>query len=297
MANSLYARNECFTWCNTDSKSQDQIDVTKVYAVSDLHVSYRQNRDIVEAIRPHPEDWLIIAGDVGETPDQLEWTLQTLVGRFHKLVWVPGNHELWTLPDDRVQLRGESRYRYLVEICRSIGVLTPEDPYPVVVCNDTKYLLVPLFLLYDYSFHPTNMNQQEALAEAWRSDIICADEFYLHSDPYSDQAEWCRVRVEWTAKKLEQVSSQHQLVLISHFPLRHDLAQLPHIPIFSLWCGTKHTEDWHKRYPVAVVVSGHLHLRGVKWRDGVRFEEVSLGYPYQQSNARPYQVLRQVIPE
>ncbi len=35
------------------------------------------------------------------------------------------------------------------------------------------------------------------------------------------------------------------------------------------------------RFPVKVVVSGHLHIRGTSWRDGVRFEEVSLGYPRQ----------------
>ena len=136
--------------------------MTEIYAVSDLHVSYPENRAIVQAIPPHPKDWLIIAGDVGETPAHLEWALKTLITKFYKLIWVPGNHELWTLPNDRIQLKGESRYRYLVELCRDMNVLTPEDPYPVVVCNETTYLLAPLFSLYDYSFRPPNMSQEEA---------------------------------------------------------------------------------------------------------------------------------------
>ncbi|WP_428669704.1 hypothetical protein [Roseibium sp.] len=35
------------------------------------------------------------------------------------------------------------------------------------------------------------------------------------------------------------------------------------------------------RFNASVVVSGHLHTRRTDWRDGARFEEVSLGYPRQ----------------
>lgn len=39
--------------------------------------------------------------------------------------------EVWTPREDPVQLRGEERYRYLVELCRGRDILTPEDPYAV----------------------------------------------------------------------------------------------------------------------------------------------------------------------
>ena len=67
--------------------------------------------------------------------------------------------------------------------------------------------------------------------------------------------------------------------MINHFPLRQDLAVLPRIPRFSIWCGTRRTEDWHLRFRAEAVIYGHLHIRGTHLRDGVRFEEVSLGYP------------------
>jgi hypothetical protein len=85
--------------------------------------------------------------------------------------------------------------------------------------------------------------------------------------------------------------------LINHFPFREDLVRLRRIPRFSIWCGTRRTEDWHRRFPVAVVVSGHLHIRSTTYRDGVRFEEVSLGYPrdwQQEQGIQPY--LREILP-
>ena len=61
---------------------------------------------------------------------------------------------------------------------------------------------------------------------------------------------------------------------------------LPRIPRFSIWCGTRATEEWHRRYPIDTVVYGHLHMRETHTLDGVRFEEVSLGYPKQWNAAR-----------
>jgi hypothetical protein len=80
-------------------------------------------------------------------------------------------------------------------------------------------------------------------------------------------------------KRLAEAARRGPLVLINHWPLRRDLVRLRRIPRFSIWCGTRRTEDWHLRFGARVVVSGHLHVRATDWRDGVRFEEISLGYP------------------
>jgi hypothetical protein len=50
-------------------------------------------------------------------------------------------------------------------------------------------------------------------------------------------------------------------------------------PEFALWCGTERTADWHRRFNAVAAVYGHLHIPRTTWYDGVRFEEVSLGYP------------------
>ncbi|MER8073317.1 4'-phosphopantetheinyl transferase superfamily protein [Streptomyces sp. NPDC094034] len=100
----------------------------RLLAVSDPHIVHEENRALPrERIVPRsPGDWLIVAGDVSETVAGIEWALDLLDRRFARVVWASGNHELWTRKSDPVQLRGEERYRHLVEICRRLGVLTPE---------------------------------------------------------------------------------------------------------------------------------------------------------------------------
>jgi hypothetical protein len=86
-------------------------------------------------------------------------------------------------------------------------------------------------------------------------------------------------------------------VLINHFPMREELVRLWRIPRFSIWCGTKRTRDWHKQYRARVIVSGHLHIPRTDWIDGVRFEEVSFGYPQQRPPGYTIEsCLREILP-
>ncbi len=272
----------------------------KLWAISDLHLANRVNREALRSLPARPDDWLILAGDVGETEAHLLYALEVLASRFAQLLWVPGNHDLWTVPGDPSSLRGEARYLRLVKICRDYGVLTPEDPYPrwPGPGPGPGFVLAPLFLLYDYSFRPPGVPADQALAWAADAGIVCSDEYYLHPPPHATRQAWCAARVRAAEKRLEQaVATGDRLILINHWPLRQDLATLPRIPRFSIWCGTKATEDWHLRFNAAVVVHGHLHIKTTHFRDGVRFEEVSLGYPrdWSQEQGVGY-YLRQILP-
>src|ERR1043165_1855037 len=156
----------------------------KLYAISDLHLGYEANRRELLQIAHHPGDWLILAGDVGETEAHLELAFEQLKPRFTKLVWVPGNHELWTLPGSEETARGRFKYDSLVEASRAHGVLTPEDPFPIVTIGGREIRVAPLFLLYDYSFRPLDIPIERATDWAIEAGIECADEVLLHSDPY-----------------------------------------------------------------------------------------------------------------
>lgn len=250
----------------------------RLFGLSDLHLGHAANRDAVEAIPAHPGDWLILAGDLGEKTDHLEWAFRTLAPKWGRLIWVPGNHELWTPPSEAgFGLRGVDRYHAMCDVCERHGVLHPESAY-VAWPDDPELMLCPLFLLYDYSFAPDGMSVDEVVAWAREARQMAADEELLHPDPFPTRQDWCAERVERTAARLEALGGR-PTVLINHWPLRLDLVRLFRIPRFTPWCGTRLTEDWHTRFHARVVVSGHLHMRATDWRDGVRFEEVSLGYP------------------
>lgn len=274
----------------------------KLYALADLHLRYEVTRQALQALRPHPDDWLILAGDVGETEEHLRYALALLTRRFARLFWVPGNHDLWTIPNRADDLRGEGTYRRQVQICRDFGVLTPEDPYATWPGDGSgknpSCVLAPTFILYDYTFRPDDIDSVEgAIAWAAEENLLCSDEVLLHPDPHPSRQAWCEQRVRQTEPRLAEAAARGPLVIVNHFPLRRDLAILPRIPRFSIWCGTRSTEDWHVRYRAEAVIYGHLHIRGSYRRDGVRFEEVSLGYPVnwdQSLGIEPY--LRQILP-
>ncbi|HXV65546.1 MAG TPA: metallophosphoesterase [Vicinamibacteria bacterium] len=267
----------------------------RLYAISDLHLGFRENREALETLGAHPEDWLILGGDVGETLAHLRMALDVVTRRFARVLWAPGNHELWsTKPGEE---RGQAKYDALVAVCRDRGVLTPEDPYVHWEGDGGSAVLAPLFLLYDYSFRPEEIAREEALQWAAESGVFCADERYLRSDPFPSIDAWCAARCEQAERKLHEASRRHPLVLINHFPLRKELVRLRRIPRFSIWCGTTRTEDWHVRFRARVVVSGHLHIRSTDWIDGVRFEEVSLGYPRHWNTNRGIEhYLREILP-
>lgn len=248
-------------------------------AVSDLHVSYAENRKIADRIEPAADgDWLIVAGDVGEIFTDIESTLRGLRQRFERVIWAPGNHELWTHPRDPNQSKGEQRYQELVRMCRDIGVDTPEDPFPLWPGPDGPVAVAPLFQLYDYSFRaPGTSTKEESLEKAYAAGVVCTDEMLLHPDPYPSREAWCWARLAYTESRLEALSVP--TVLISHWPLVRQPTDILYFPEFAQWCGTDRTADWHIRFRAVAAVYGHLHIPRSTVYDGVPFEEVSLGYP------------------
>ena len=265
-------------------------------AVRDLHVRYPENRTQLLAMEPaSPADWLLVAGDISERFAEVQWTLEVLRSRFAKVFWAPGNHELWTLPGDPVTLRGEERYQALVAMCRSLGVVTPEDPYEIWTGHGGPLAIVPLFLLYDYTFLPSGaMTKEQGLAKAEAAGIMCTDEVFLHPDPHPTREAWSAARLELTRPRLDALKVP--TVLFGHWPLiRKPMDVLWH-PEFVMWCGSVHTADWHRRYRATAAVYGHLHIPRTFRQDDTEFHEVSLGYPQEwRRRSRPPSLPRRVL--
>lgn len=268
----------------------------RLLAISDLHVRHPDNREAWLLLADHRDDWLILAGDLGDTEAEVQFVLDVAVPRFARVLWVPGNHELWR--EGAGGRAGQDKYLALVARCRALGVLTPEDPYALWPGPGGPHLIALLFLLYDYSFRPPGVTLDGAVAWAAQDGALCADEVFLDPHPHASRQDWCAERRRITAPRLAAAAALAPLVLVNHFPLRAELARIPEHPRFCLWCGSAATHDWHTRFNARVVVSGHLHMRSACRIDGVRFEEVSYGYPHQRNLEAGgiEQYLRQILP-
>ena len=269
----------------------------RLLAISDLHLGNARNREALRALPPCPEDWLILAGDVCEDEALFAEALGFLAARFARVIWTPGNHELWLTGRHRGSgASSPAKYEALVAIARRTGVTTPEDPF--LEWPPTGAVIVPLFTLYDYSFRPPEVARHEVRSWAAETRCVPGDEHLIRTAPHAGIEEWCIRRCEATEARLaREVPPDAQTVLVGHWPLREDLVRIPRIPRFAPWCGTRRTADWHRRFRAVAAVSGHLHVRRTDWRDGTRFEEVSLGYPKQWDAARGIAAyLREVLP-
>ena len=273
----------------------------KLFAISDLHLSRKENRDALEALvrrppRDYSQDWLVVAGDVGERIEHLTFALDRLTPLFRRVVWTPGNHDLWCPATATARTRGVARYDELVAECRRFGALTPEDPYAAWP-GDPGLFIVPMFLLFDYSFRAGDVPRDQAVAWARESGVVASDETMLSPHPYPTRDAWCAARCDATEARLNALPDAAETILINHWPLRYDVARPPRIPRFSIWSGTTRTEDWGRRFRARAVISGHLHLRTTLARYGARYEEVSFGYPrdWKRDRGLAY-YLREIIP-
>lgn len=260
---------------------------TTLWAVADLHAAVKANGPMIRQIQPtDPSDWLIVAGDVAERLELIVDVLADLAQRFDTVIWAPGNHELFSRSSDRY--RGREKYAALVQALREVGVVTPEDPYPVF----HGVTIAPLFTLYDYSFRGPSLTVQEAVTAAREKNIMMTDEFAIA--PFVDIRAWCWDRLAYTTKRLSRIDGP--TVLINHWPLVQEPVMKMRWSEIALWCGTRHTRTWARRYNARAVVYGHLHMPGVTVVDGVDHIEVSLGYPREWQNSThatpwPYPVM------
>lgn len=261
----------------------------KLYAISDLHVAFERNRQLVSEISSskYKNDWLLLPGDIGEKDEDFRFVFDELTKKFAKIFWTPGNHDLWTMPGDPNPVYGEKKYFHLVDLCRKYGVITPEDDFVQWPAGEEKIYIIPVFTLYDYSFRPDDVSLEGAIPWAMEDGIRARDEDLWSNEPYSSKVEWCQKRVRYSEERLDQLPQDAQMVVLSHFPLVEEpTKRMRRIPRFTIWCGTKLTSQWYKKYPIKVMVHGHLHIPLSDYWDGVRSEEVSLGYPRQWDQSR-----------
>ena len=237
--------------------------------MSDLHVRYPENRAIVEGLRPVSDgDWLIVAGDVAERVDDVVGTLTLLRERFATVVWVPGNHELWTRQKEGVALRGRS---VTTTSCRRAAPSacsprrTRSRSGRARAGRGRRAAVPALRLLVPARRHRDRRGRPGCRLHRRRG---VHDEYLLAPDPYPDRAAWCAARVAYSRARLDACDPDLPTVLVNHWPLTRLPTRVLRYPEFALWCGTTATADWHVRYRAARSSAATCTSRARRGRTG-----------------------------
>ena len=140
--------------------------------------------------------------------------------------------------------------------------------------------IASLFTLYDYSFRPTDLARTDVVAWAKEGRAACADEMYLNPAPYPSREAWCQVLCARAEARLAALDPLLPTVLVNHYPpAPRPCADAAHPAVFAVVWNICDDLIGQRGFARKTVIYGHLHIRRTDDWDGVRYEEVSLGYP------------------
>lgn len=227
----------------------------RIYAISDLHTDFRENRAALEraGLAGHRDDALIVAGDVADAENVLRDTLQWLVQRFAEVFFVPGNHELWVRGEERDSM---DKFRAVLRLCDQVGVRT--EPARV-----GGAWVVPLFSWYHPDFDASGEGVEEEL-EAWSDRYFCR---WPEGIGRIDQA-----FLRMNDSRVHRYDAP--VITFSHFVPRPEL--LPPVRYLRfkglpLVAGSMGIEEQIRVIQPRVHVFGHTHIPADETIGGVRY--------------------------
>jgi Icc-related predicted phosphoesterase len=238
----------------------------RVFAVSDVHVDYAFNAKWIANVSTadYRDDVLILAGDVTDVLRSLDWCLSTLVARFRKVLFVPGNHELWVVREVRPKTSLQ-KLREVIHVVESSGASMKSF-------HENGVSILPLPGWYDYSFGEPS----EELKSVWM-------DFYACRWPGGFGA----AEVDATLAALNDedvVVGRDKVITFSHFLPRIELIP-PFVRaggrVLDPVLGSTRLERQLRRLNSSMHVYGHSHVnRNIKM-DGVSYISNALGYPHE----------------
>lgn len=248
----------------------------RIYAISDLHVDFAANLTLLETLPPnHAADVLLLAGDVSHRLERTEVTLRLLTQRFARVLFVPGNHDLWLEEGVAEADTSLDRLTGLMALCDRLGVQTG----PAAVGDD--WWVVPLHGWYEAHFGAPDGPpvSEEVLARRWSDHRRCRWPSSLGDDA---------ARCAHFASRNEVYPAPpdgRRVLTFSHFVPRPDLIpplerlrfkQLPRVS------GTLRLERQLRAVGSEIHVFGHTHIPWDASLDGVRYVQRPLAYPWER---------------
>ncbi|MCP4756163.1 MAG: metallophosphoesterase [Proteobacteria bacterium] len=237
----------------------------KVYAVSDLHVDYEENAKWLGNLSEsdYQDDILILAGDVSDRVQLLANAFEVLNRRFLKVLFVPGNHDLWVRRDGT----GDSFDKFF-----RIKALAGDFDISIEPLNWGSLSLVPLFGWYDYSFAPPS----NKLKNAWLDFTACR---------WPEDFNESRITNYFLSLNESYLDIENRFVIsFSHFVPRLDVMP-SYIPAFGrdLYpvLGTWLLEKQIRKLGSQIHIYGHTHVNRQVCLDNTVYINNAFGYPHE----------------
>lgn len=236
----------------------------RVYALSDLHADYPENmawlRDLETA--DYCQDILILAGDVSDSLQVLEEVLAILVSRFGKVLFVPGNHELWVRDGDHDC--SLAKHRAINSLCHKLGVITEVLEY-----QDLS--LVPLLGWYDFSFGEPDRH----LRRAWRDFRACRWPQELNSAAEVTRYFLNQNRARLKVRNDTVISFSHFLPTLAVMPETIPAHRRRVYPVL----GSDALGEQVRSLQPDLHIYGHSHVNQVINLEGITFVNNAFAYP------------------
>lgn len=265
----------------------------RIWAISDIHIDYEENRSLVAAFArgAGAEDTLIIAGDVTDRLDRLEALFAELSRWLGRIIFVPGNHELWQRAVDA----GDAldKLAQIEALCRRYQVIME----PVRIGSYQQVWVVPLWSWYDdrdVPVHSLHLAKHYADDE---TDRLWVD---FHRIRWPDSL--TEPPAGWFARRNEaRIARAYDapVISVSHFlprqelmfsvPVAEALARAPQwdpMPAFnfSRVAGSRRIEAQLRQLGSVLHVYGHQHRNRCITLDAVTYVSHCLGYPRERQS-------------
>lgn len=240
----------------------------RIFVGSDFHVDHKENLVWIEQLssQDFKQDLLLLVGDVANELPLFTHVMTLLSQRFFKVLYVPGNHDLWVKRSEAGSSFG--KLEAIKALCRDLNI--GMQPF---ARGDT--VIVPLNGWYDYSFgHPGQM-----LRNAWMDYRRC-DWEGLSDSEISTIFDDGNIIPDTTGFK--------SIISFSHFLPRLDLmpARLPEKYHFLFpVLGTTKLEAHIRALGSNLHFYGHSHLNRRVVLDGVTYINNAFGYPSERDIA------------
>ena len=257
----------------------------RLHVLSDLHLDYLQNRqrlpDIVAAMRAHPADAFVLAGDISHKVPQVEDALRQLADVAPIRMFVAGNHDIWVVkPPPGDETDSWRKLEMFGDVCRAHGF----DYLETKVVRTRGFTFVGSIGWYDYSYASPNLRLGAAEYTAKRfHDLTYMDGAY---------AKWGTSDADVVERLLRGLrerlaAADGNVVFVSHhvpleeLVLRRGVASWD---FFNAYMGSRRLEEMLRAKGVSRFVFGHTHRPVTLIEPGRFVINNPLGYPRQALN-------------